>query len=362
MRAAIDVRSLMEGRLSGVEVYTIQLLQALMALAPQENWQLFYNAWQEPLMPAFSPVTWRAFRWPNKLFNAAQYVAGQPTWDRLVNADVFFMPNVRLMPLTRHTPLVVTAHDLSFERFPELYSTKRRLWHQLMRPRELMQRADHIIAVSQATRDDVVELYDIEPERVSVIYSGVTLAEGQDIRGWSVLPEKFILYLGTLEPRKNIVSLVEAFSAIAGSVEHELVIAGAPGWLNEPLERAVRLSPVGERIHRIGFVPDEFKASLYAAADLFVYPSFYEGFGFPPLEALLAGTPVVTSYNSALPEVVGQWATLIDPYKPAELAAVMKELLREPLLVTEETKSAIRAKYSWPRTAAATLDILRSMR
>jgi glycosyltransferase involved in cell wall biosynthesis len=225
-----------------------------------------------------------------------------------------------------------------------------------------MQRADHIIAVSQATRDDVVELYDIEPERISVIYSGVTLEDGADIRQWQSLPEKFILYLGTLEPRKNIVSLVEAFSAIAGSVKHDLVIAGAPGWLNAPLERAVHLSPVRERIHRIGFVPDKFKASLYATADIFVYPSFYEGFGFPPLEALLAGTPVVTSYNSALPEVVGEWATLIDPYKPAELATVLQELLRDPPQVTVQIKQHIRDRFSWTRAAGATLDILRSMR
>lgn len=362
MRVAIDVRSLQEGRLSGVEVYTIQLLTELTKRSNQVDWQLFYNAFGQVAMPDFSNVTWQVWRWPNKIFNASQYLISQPAWDRLVAADVFFMPNVRLMPLTHNTPLVVTAHDVSFERFPELYSLKRRLWHRMMAPRQLMQRADHIIAVSQATKDDVAELYDVEPERISVVYSGVALTIADDARAWAHLPEHFILYLGTLEPRKNVVSLVEAFSAIADTVDQDLVIAGSRGWLTQPVERAIHVSPVRGRIHRLGFVPENIKGSLYAAADLFVYPSFYEGFGFPPLEALLAGTPVVTSHNSSLPEVVGEWATLIDPYKPAELAAVLQELLREPALISEETKAAIRERYSWPKAAQATFDILSTIR
>lgn len=358
MQVAVDVRSLQEGRLSGVEVYTTHLLRELTKIDGTIAWQLFYNTFTQVNMPLFSNVEWRTFRWPNKIFNAAQYLIGQPQWDRLVFADVFFVPNVRLIPLRATTPLVVTAHDLSFERFPELYSSKRRLWHTMMKPRELMQRADHIIAVSQATKEDVMELYDIESTRISVIYSGVSLEINQGDNSWGGLPEHFILYLGTLEPRKNVVSLIEAFSAIADSIPHDLVIAGSPGWLTQRVERAIAVSPVSRRIHRLGFVPEKYKGALYAAADLFVYPSFYEGFGFPPLEALLAGTPVVTSFNSALPEIVGEWATLIDPYKPAELAIVMQELLREPTVVTADTKSAIREKYNWTRAARETLDIL----
>jgi glycosyltransferase involved in cell wall biosynthesis len=362
MRVAIDVRSLMEGRLSGVEVYTIQLLRELTREASDIDWQLFYNAWQPVPMPHFSNVQWRAFRWPNKLLNATQYWLGQPTWDSLVPADVFFMPNFRLLPLAPTKPLVVTVHDISFERFPEFYSLKRRLWHRFMRPQELLKRADHIIADSTATRDDLAELYGIELPRMSVIYPGISLDVSGDVRAWRPLPQKFILYLGTLEPRKNVVSLVEAFSAIADTIPQDLVIAGSPGWLTKPVERAIAESPQRHRIHRLGFVPDELKGSLYAAADLFVYPSFYEGFGFPPLEALLAGTPVVTSYNSSLPEVVGEWATLIDPYKPAELATVLQELLRNPPAVPPAIQEQIRARYSWRKAAAATLGVLKMMR
>jgi glycosyltransferase involved in cell wall biosynthesis len=195
-----------------------------------------------------------------------------------------------------------------------------------------------------------------------VIYPGISLDVSGDVRAWRPLPQKFILYLGTLEPRKNVVSLVEAFSAIADTIPQDLVIAGSPGWLTKPVERAIAESPQRHRIHRLGFVPDELKGSLYAAADLFVYPSFYEGFGFPPLEALLAGTPVVTSYNSSLPEVVGEWATLIDPYKPAELATVLQELLRNPPAVPPAIQEQIRARYSWRKAAAATLGVLKMMR
>lgn len=357
MRVAVDVRSLMEGRQSGVEVYTTALLRALTIKGSDVRWQLFYNSLRPVRMPEFPHVTWQAFHWPNKLFNAVQGGVAWPAWDTLVSADVFFMPNMRLMPLKQQA-LVVTVHDLSFERFPEFYSARGRLWHRLMQPRQLFQRADHVIAVSQATKEDVVELYGVEPERITVIHSGAALPAGRPLAAWREAPDRFILYLGTLEPRKNVVSLVEAFSAIAGDIEQDLVIAGSPGWLMKPVERAIRLSPARARIHRLGFVPDAFKASLYAAADLFVYPSFYEGFGFPPLEALLAGTPVVASNNSSLPEVVGQWATMVDPYKPGELALVIKELLREPVVVSEEIKMAIRQKFNWSITAQATLDIL----
>ncbi len=362
VRVAIDVRSLMEGRLSGVEIYTIELLRALTALSPQTSWHLFYNSWKEVSMPEFSHVTWEPWRMPNILFNAAHYLVGQPTWDTLVSADVFFMPHMRLMPLRAHTPLVVTAHDLSFERFPEFYSRKRRLWHHLMRPRHLLQRADHIIAVSAATARDLVDLYEIEPDRISIIHSGVSLVEGGDVRAWRALPARFILYLGTLEPRKNVVSLIEAFSAIADTIPHDLVLAGAPGWLTEETNYALRHSPYRHRIHQIGFVPDDLKYSLYRAAELFVYPSFWEGFGFPPLESLVAGTPVITAYNSALPEVVGQWATLIDPYKPSQLATALQELLQHPRLVSAEVSAKIRQQFSWEAAARSTFDLLRSIR
>lgn len=372
MKIAIDVRSLMEGRLSGVESYTINIIQAMLRAAPEHEYYLFYNSWRSVTLPTFEGVYQvMPFRYPNKLFNLRQYVSGRPHWDALLPpVDCVFMPHMRLMPLAAHIPLVVTAHDLSFEWFPELYSWRRRVWHRLMKPERLMQRADAIIAVSAATKRDLVDCYKVDPASVQVVHSGVEEYTQRPYFGESsqatVLPEvvshkPYILYLGTIEPRKNVVSIVEAFSAIAQRIPHDLVLAGSRGWLVAEVDQAIARSTFRDRIHRLGFVSDAHKQVLYSRASVFVYPSFYEGFGFPPLESLLAGTPVITSHNSALPEVVGEWATLIDPYNVGELAAVLEVTLQDPPPVSSQVQQAIRQRYSWDKTARETLAILKSV-
>lgn len=362
MRIAIDVRSLMEGRHSGVEEYTVQIIRAMGRVAPEHEYHLFYNSARSVTLPWLGEHGQvHAFRFPNKVLNVSQMLLSWPRWDTLVSADCFFAPHMRLLPLTANVPLVVTAHDLSFEHFPELFSWRRRLWHKLMLPRLLMRNCDHVVAVSQATKADVVKLYEVPSDHVSVVYSGVReLAQvtSGDVRKKYKLPQRYVLYLGTLEPRKNVSSIIRAYDAIADQVSCDLVIAGAPGWLmgevNLALDRAVHRS----RIHMPGFIDEVDKGALYASADLFVYPSLYEGFGFPPLEALLAGTPVITSFNSSLPEVVGQWATLVDPYDISELALVMRELLGDLPKVSMATRRAVIERYSWDRAAKQTLAII----
>lgn len=377
MHIAIDVRSLMEGRHSGVEEYTTQIIRAMARVAPRHTYHLFYNSAREVTLPKFaSNVVEHAFRYPNKFFNTAQWLTGYPRWDRLVHPergrrkmDVFFVPNPRLMPLSAPTPLVVVAHDLSFERFPEFLNLRRRAWHAMMRPRLLMQNADHVIAVSEHTKHDLMSLYDMKPDTISVIHSGIaqenktarSVLAIQRMRQQYHLPERFVLYVGRLEPRKNIPGIIRAYSAVANRVPHHLVIAGEAGWREQGITDAIEESRFRERIHLIGFVAQSDKPALYAAADLFVYPSFYEGFGFPPLESLVAGTPVVTSFNSALPEVVGKWATLIDPYNTAQIAAVIQELLTQPERVPPLVQQEIRQTYSWDTAARQTIKVLESV-
>lgn len=372
MQIAIDVRSLMEGRLSGVEVYTTEIIRGMVRIAPHHTYHLFYNSYKPVTLPTVitdlasttAALVIHHWSYPNKIFNLLQLTANLPRWDTLLPAvDCVFIPNVRLMPLSSAIPLVVTAHDVSFERFPEFFSYRRRVWHRAMRPRHLMTHADHVIADSQATAHDVMTLYGVSPAAVSVVYPGVadipaTSDMRVTVRDRYKLPEHFLLYFGAFEPRKNIASIIRAYSAIADRVPHDLVLAGSPGWLMNEVAVALQESPVRQRIHRLGFIPEVYKRSLYELADLFVYPSFYEGFGFPPLEALLAGTPVITSANSSLPEVVGEWATLVNPYDRSELAQVMQELLEHPPVVTAEHQRAIRQRYSWDRAAKQTIDII----
>lgn len=371
MRIAIDVRSLMEGRQSGVEEYTTCLISHMLRIGRGHTFHLFYNSWRAVTLPDFGrKVIVHARRWPNMLLNVVNFFGNWPAWDTWVEADCFFLPCFRPLPLTPSVPLVTVVHDLSFVHFPEFFSWRHRLWHRMVRPRVLLHNSDHVIAVSAVTREDLIYTFGLAPERVSVVYSGVRLARearrndlAWDVRSRFGLPQRFVLYLGALEPRKNVSGVIAAFEAIAPTVPHDLVVAGERGWLEREVRSAVQAA-VRERIHWLGVIADRDKAALMAAADLFVYPSLFEGFGFPPLEALLAGTPVVVSFNSSLPEVVGavggggRAVTLIDPWDKSELALVLRELLRDLPVVSDDVRERVLRTYDWDRAAHETLDVI----
>ena len=364
MKIAVDVRALMNGRHSGVEEYTWQLLNAMVRVRPDNEYLAFYNAWGNVRMPKLPDgVELHAFTWPNKILNGSQLVAGFPKWDSLVKADVYFAPGIRLLPLNKKVPLVVTAHDLSFVRFPEFYTSRQRWWHWYVQPKQLFKRAERVVSVSENTARDLGHLYGIDRKKISVVYSGVRLAreskgDVERVKRELDLPGKYILFLGAFEPRKNIAGLIRAFGMIADFIDHDLVLAGCSGWLPRSMVKALEESKVRRRIHVIGFVSEKDKGPLYEGADLFVYPSFYEGFGIPPLEALVNGTPVVTSFNSALPEVVGEWATLVDPYRTQELALVIKEELRQGRRIEPAIRDEVARRYSWERAGRETLVVL----
>ena len=361
MRIAIDIRSLMEGRHSGVEEYATEIIKGLLRVGPEHSYILFYNSWKPVNLPHFDgDVEVRGFRFPNKIFNITQWLFSYPLWDSLVDADVFFVPNSRLTPLSRSVPLVSVAHDISFELFPEFLTFRRKIWHAIMRPRRLFLSSDVVIAVSEHTAEDLSRVYSLAPSHVRVVHSGVSLIDSSAMNVGDIynLPDKFFFYLGTIEPRKNLPSLIKAYSEIASLVPHDLVIAGESGWRESELLEAIDFSGIEDRVHVLGFVPEDHKHALMKMADLFVYPSFYEGFGFPPIEALLSGTPVITSFNSSLPEVVGDYAVLIDPYNVSELALVLREMLLNLPKVPFEVRSALAQTYSWDRAAKETLAII----
>lgn len=372
MRIGVDVRCLMDGTRTGVEEYTLHVLRAVMAAAPADTFVLLANSRRPPHLPAFegANVETRTFSYPNTLFNLSLKMLQAPALDRLARGmDVFFVPAFRLAPLTSRCPLVLTVHDLSFVRYPWFFSRDRRVWHHLMEPRRLAERAARVITVSQATARDVAALYGVVPERLTVIPSGIPphmrhLSEddprAEEVRARYRLPARYVLFLGTLEPRKNLSGLLAAYARVRDhGLPHALVLAGVRGWLPDTFFDRVRAHPYARDIRFTGFIEDADKPAVYRLAELFVYPSYYEGFGFPPLEALACGTPVVTSATSAMPEIAGPWAALVNPADPGELAEVMIDRLRTPTPVPAQVSAEISTRYSWERAGSETLRVLR---
>jgi glycosyltransferase involved in cell wall biosynthesis len=375
MTIGIDISLLARGTRTGIEEYTLNLLARLLPLDQTIQYKIFYNAFSK-IKPDFawlklSNVVVRESRWPNRLvMDPLNRFLKLPRLDKLLGgADVFWSPHFSFAPVSRQCRRVITFHDLSFERFPEFFSWRQRFWHASLAPRARAKEADKIIAVSQSTKDDLVSLYRVPESKIRVTHSGVgeefkKIEVGDELRRIKEkyhLPDNFILYFGTLEPRKNLIGLIRAYEILRQkNDDYRLVIAGVPGWLHNEIFQAARCSSYARDIIFTGFVAPEDKAGLYNLASLFVYPSFFEGFGFPPLEAMACGLPVICSNNSSFPETVGQAALMIDPYNFGEIAWAMNEVLSDNDLRQALINDGLAhvKKFSWDNCARETLKFL----
>jgi glycosyltransferase involved in cell wall biosynthesis len=283
--------------------------------------------------------------------------------------DLYHSPDFTLPP-SIGAPRVLTIHDLAFLRVPDCaFPTLRRYLERAV-PHSI-RGATRLIAVSENTKHDLVDLLDVDPAKVTTIHEGV----GSDFRPavdlsvvWSRLHQhgihdSYILAVGTLEPRKNYSRLLDAYAMLRGrGVRQRLVIAGAPGWLYEPIYWQVRDSRLEQSVTVLR--PDDaMLISLYQAADAFVYPSLYEGFGIPPIEALACGTPVACSNTSSLPELVGDAAVTFDPLEVGEIAeAVAKCLSDDGLRADLRARGPERAaSFSWGKAAAETFALYKTV-
>jgi len=383
MKIGIDIRCLSEGRRTGVEEYTLNLLDKIFKEDIKNSYVLFLNSWKEPKVDLscfrkYKNIEIKSTHFPNKILNLLFWYFNWPKVDKLLGGvDLFFMPNINFVALTGETKLLLTIHDLSFEYYPETFSLKRRLWHIFINPRRLIKRANKILAVSQSTKNDLVNFYKISSNKIEVVYNGVAENFGKvdrndpkllEVKDKYRLPFNFILFLGTFEPRKNIISIVRAYEMLREENNSELdkfklVIAGSDGWKSKDIRENIKNSKYSQDIHLIRFIEDEDKIFVYNLASLFVYPSFFEGFGLPPLEAMKCGVPVIVSNNSSLVETVGSGGMLIDADKPDEIALAAKEILlnrniQEALVSNRITQVQ---KFSWSKSAKRFIEIVNSM-
>lgn len=336
---ALVLRTDASYRNAGPSRYTTNLVEALLAQPTGHDFTLFLND-QVRTLP-FTPGT------PVRILRTRAPTSRtgiRVLWEHLLapwhigSARLELVHSMlNVVPLAAPTQHVVTVHDLSFMRTPDAHPTHRR-WYLTAATWLSARRARSVLADSQATKDDVVDLLGIDPAGVHVVYPGREAAfhprsqaeVSEFLQGRSV-SRPFVLFVGTLEPRKNVDVLVRAFGEAARrGFQGDLVLAGGSGWATAAIDAALKESPVGGRIHRMGYVKQEDLPFWYCAADLVVYPSSYEGFGIPVLEAMASGTPVITSNRSSLPEVAGDAALIVDPRDISQLAAAMTRVLASP--------------------------------
>jgi glycosyltransferase involved in cell wall biosynthesis len=362
MRIAIDASPAGKQPRTGTELYTLYLMLALGRLDTPHDYTLLMN---EGIPEEFAhlPPNFVIRRIPQRRLWAQTRLAQELRRQR---PDVFFAP-ANVVPFLHPPVCVTTIHDVGFHFFPECYPLLGR-WYLELTTRFALRAATKVIAVSQATKEDLVGVYGAEPSRVVVIHSGppvtATVSPTPDriactLAQYDITPP-YLLFLGRLETKKNVARLVQAFFKLKErGFPHQLVLGGTPGVGFEEVARLINTSPYGIDILLTGYAGEE-KADLYAGADAFVFPSLYEGFGFPILEAATYGVPVVTSRTSSLAEVAGNAALLVDPLDVEDIAAAVSRILEDRDLRAQLVDLGFQrmGAFDWQATAQATWRLL----
>ena len=361
MRIAIDVSSAVKGAKTGIATYITSLVEALAAIDREDTFYLCHrlsrlkkwrhrihldqpNFHTRVLQPPFNPILTR------RVHIAHALGARLPEFGR------------------KHR--LVTVHDTFSEVSDRFFSEK----HRRLRTRRYKEIAASdavIVAVSEHTKRDFMEHFGVAPSRLEVIPEGVdrrfapaSETEVEGVRGRHRLEKPYLFFVGTLEYRKNVIGMMEAYRLLReAGLDLELVLAGVPGWAYSEIEAALEANPERRGIRMLGYAPREDLPGLYSGALCFLFPSHYEGFGLPVLEAMACGTPVVTSNSSSLPEVAGDAALLVDPDDPAAIAAAVREIVedegtREKLVEAGRSRAAT---FTWESAARRTLALYRRL-
>lgn len=383
MRIGIDCRTILNpsaGNRAGIAHYTYHLVKALLRLNRADEFLLFFDHRAKNI--------YRDFLEPNtviRFFTYSEYKKYLPyLYSHILAAstltaeklDLYHSP-ANVVPLGYRGKYVVTIHDLAIYRDPGIFPSRQGFSIKYLVPKSL-NRASKIVAVSESTKKDVLDFFKIPEDRVQVIYEGVDherfrraadpASAREYLRQKYRIKKPFLLFVGTLEPRKNLIRLLEAVYLLSKQdskfiKQYQLVLAGSPGWLYKEIYEEVKSRQLENCVVFTGYLPSEDVPKFYATAELFVYPSLYEGFGLPILEAFSAGVPVVTSNTSALAEVSGGAAVLVDPLDIEGLARAIQTALLDPKL-REALKARGQkraAEFSWEKCAQATMELYRQV-
>lgn len=380
MRIAVDIRHLTHPRLSGVGLYTLNLLRVLSRITRDDEFILFACGSAKTLarLPGLPSrnmtVVRRAI--PNRLLFALLRTPGGPSMETLLGTrvDAWWFPDANI--IRTRLPYALTVHDLALDIFPQFFTSKDRARHRIARTPQLAKNAARVLAVSESTAADIVHRWSVGTDRIVVTPLGVNAQYTPHVapsdrnyqRGYG-LASPYILFLATLEPRKNIESVIEAYDTYraAGNAAPRLVIAGGEGWKSERIRATASAAAHRGDIAFLGYVHEKHKPALYRGASALVFPSFYEGFGLPVLEAMACGTPVVTSFAGSLPEVGGNAAIYVDPFNVSDLVSAFTQLFHptkgEALRRLLSERGIARSReFTWEKTAEATLEALHALR
>jgi alpha-1,3-rhamnosyl/mannosyltransferase len=367
MRIGIDARHLTAGNASGVNQYTLAILRNLAGNSHGHEFEIITTGGKVAKARAIKILaqvnakncfTHTHVTILNRLLNASIFFLRRPRLENLfkIRPDVIWCPNINFISFGK-IPTVVTFHDLSFELFKEHYNSRRRLWHKCIRPKRIAKLATSIIVPSEITKLDLKNIYKIDGNKIHVIPHGVSerfgpQASPQDhgVRSRYDLPKNYILHVGTHEPRKNLDTLTQGFldlynrSEIAKRLDLKLVLVGMIG--------DVRIK-YNDRLKNLGYVPDEHMPAIYRNAMALLFPSIYEGFGMPILEAFASGIPVITSRSSAMLEVGDNAALFIDSSNAKDISEAIHAIINSQELKNELTARGGRRLefYDWQKSA-----------
>ncbi len=365
----LDVSSAVHAK-AGIGRYAESLARALTYLLP-DRLALFYNRERNTRpLPGLEGLPARTIRAGYKPWRMAVWL-GQLLrigFNRLIPGAELFHATEHLLPPFGSLPTVLTVHDMIFKLFPE-HQKRLNYWYLNATMPLYCRRAHAIITVSENSKRDIVAQYGVDADKVTVIYEAAApdfrpaeKAQVEQVRRRYGLPERYVIHVGTIEPRKNLKGLVEALQRLReGGLVVPLVVVGARGWLYSDFFRRLGELEVRDSVLFPGYVPSEDLPALYSGATVAAMPSFYEGFGLPVLEAMASGTPVVSSDASCLPEFGGDAALYFDPFDVDAMAQVLGDVWKTPDLQAEMRTRGLRqaARFSWARAAESTLDVYR---